>query len=770
MAKEKKTTNDTSITSESIFQLIQQAGRPLTLDELLKISGASRKLKKTIVASLNHFEESGILFKTQGKWFFPKKYKEVCGTFSLQRSGAGFVIPANGGNDIFIPTAHMNDAWDGDIVKVMILPGRKGPSKEGRVMEIIESANKIISVHAMKEQKDGIWMCVPLNQGIQHLFLVNPKETTIQLHDLLLIRPTEKKDNHIWHAELKSNLHNEKSPLAQELLAKAHNSIPSSFPSLVLSETSAMPEDPLEKEFSGRKDLRDIPFVTIDGADAKDFDDAIFVEKLAKGFRLFVAIADVAHYVRLGSALDKEALVRGNSYYFPLSVEPMLPHALSNTLCSLKPHVPRLVMVAEMVFDESGKETSSHFYQGVIRSKARLTYDQVFEQAIQKTHNPDEIILPVLPMLERAMRLATILSERREQQGSLDFDLSETSFRFDKQGNVSDVLPRVQHFAHKLIEVFMVAANESVARFLTKKQTPLLYRIHPAPSQEKLELLTRYLTQTGLYSFPTSDSKKHSSFTPRELNAILQTAKNTPQEYVINRLVLRTMMQAKYAPDNEGHYGLGSECYGHFTSPIRRYADLTVHRALKATLGVDNQEVATAGQLQKIADHINQTERSAMEAERETAKRLTILFLQDRVGEEFDGIISGVTDFGIFVEVPSCMAEGMIRLGALKDDYYDFIPERHLLRGRDHNNTYALGDKVRVKLIDTVLDRKEINFIFVDSEPTPRRSLKVTFIDKKSKKAPKKQIQTKEQAKKKPKAKSSSKSKARKKSLTKKKS
>ena len=769
------------ITPEELVELLRSVNKPLGFDAIMKILHIPRRRKKHIEFLLHTLEAQGTIVRSHGSWFFPQKRTVVRGVLSMQRTGAAFVSPelssdpapapvapqARAGNktgnrqgasprvagDVFISPQDIGEAWDGDTVEVLVLPGRRGPSREGRVLKVLARSQKPLAVRAIQParqktdttENDGtLWTCTPLAQGYQAVFtvdvaslmLVAPNTAQaeagiarppVQADDILLVRPLEKTGPGLWQAEAVYNLHNERSPASQELLAKINHGIPLAFTEPALAEAAAFPNNPTENDFSGRKDLRDLCLVTIDGDDARDYDDAIYVERLASSgeYRLVVAIADVSHYVRPFSALDREARLRGNSCYFPLSVEPMLPEALSNGLCSLLPDTPRLALVADMRFNAEGRETFADYYPAVIQSRARLTYDAVFQAIVEGDSEARDALVArhpaILPMLESALALAKILSAMRKGRGSLDFDLPEARFFFKDDGNIAGIAPRSHHAIHRLIEECMVAANESVARFLTAQGAGFLYRVHPAPDAEKLEALVSFLASSGLMSEggPLRLPKKRGGIPiapdARTLAAILGAARGTLQEFTVNRLLLRAMMQARYTPEHEEHYGLASPCYCHFTSPIRRYADLVVHRVLQGALSGQGKQPREQAFLAATADHINQTERAAMEAEREVHKRLSALYLEGRVGEVFEGVVSGVSDFGIFVELKECLTEGMIRLGALHDDFYEYHPERQLLRGRHSGREFSVGLALQVELVNVSVARMEIDLLPVDA-------------------------------------------------------
>lgn len=712
--------SDPQAFGDALADVLRKANRPLGMDELFRIAQLPRKAKKMVERTLFRLQEEGRVVRSPRGWASPDKLKHEEGVISFQRSGAAFVTPQGGGPDIFVHPAAMNDAWHGDTVAVLVLPGRRGPSREGRVLRVVRRARAELAVEAVRKQRDGLWLAAPQNPRIPALFVtdVGNLENGVSEGDLLLVRPGDKVGPNLWHADATVNLYHEKTPSAQERIVKSAHSIPTSFPAGALAEAAALPGDPGEEEFAGRADLRDTEFVTIDGRTARDFDDAVHVESSGGGFRLRVAIADVSHYVTQGKALDTEARLRGNSYYFPLSVEPMLPEALSNGLCSLKPGVPRLAMVADMEFSAKGVRTGASFYEAVIRSSARLTYGQIERGLLLHEPEEEQELAPALPMLREAERLARLLLERRRERGSLDFDVPEASYSFDAGGGLLAIQPRKRHFGHRIVEECMIAANEAVASFLEAKHEPALYRVHQPPDPDKLSSLLEYLAKTGLYDGGERGRGRGKAGPPPAsvLQGILASAAGTPGEFAATRLLLRSMMQARYQFDNEGHYGLGSEAYCHFTSPIRRYADLVVHRSLKRALGLQTDTALARAKLERTAEHINACERAAVDAEREMHKRLAVLLLTDRVGEEYDGVVSGVTDFGIFVELPECMAEGMVRLVTLTDDYYEYLPERQELRGRGTRRSFRLGQALRVQVLDVNTGRLEINLAPVEGE------------------------------------------------------
>ncbi|MDR3073616.1 MAG: VacB/RNase II family 3'-5' exoribonuclease, partial [Deltaproteobacteria bacterium] len=672
------TFRDEPLSPELLERVLREVRKPLRLDDFLRILAVRRRAKKALEGCLQDLTATGRALRLPGGTYaLAAVLKTLTGVLAVQRSGVGFVKldpPAKG--EAFIGGRHFGGAWPGDRVEIVLLPDKRGKNREGRVVRVLERALKELVVRVARIARDGCIVCEPADPRVPAMFLVDgfAPHTAPARHSLLRVRPGEAREPGLWTAALVETLGDEKDASVQEELVKANHAVPRAFPPDALAEAAAFPPDPDRGSLAGRRDLGELPFVTIDGASARDFDDAVHVEKTRRGYTLYVAIADVAHYVRPGSALDDEALLRGNSYYFPRSVEPMLPEALSNGLCSLNPGVPRLAMVAEMTIAADGAPCGERFYPARIVSGARLTYDQVRDGLLNGEEAARKSMAGSLPMLERALELARLLADARRRRGSLDFELPEPECVFDAGGRLLSLVPREHHFAHKLIEEFMVAANEAVARFLTARGVPLLYRVHPSPDPEKLQNLFATLAMTGLgMTGLTADGarkgRKDAPSSPKALQAALDKAKGTPHEYLVSRVALRSMMQANYSPDLEGHFGLASDCYCHFTSPIRRYADLVVHRALKAALDESKRPSLPGVQrLRSVADQINAAERVAMEAEREIYRRLSVTLMADHVGETYAGVVSGLTEFGIFVELASVMAEGMVRLAELSDD------------------------------------------------------------------------------------------------------
>ncbi len=723
------------ISATALLELLTAGHKPMRIDQILRAGGFVRKQKKLVEEVLFQLIEQGRVMRLHGgQWVAKSQIRTLVGKYSIQRSGAHFVDIINDKSQnnksstkpssVFIHPSQAGAAWHGDIVRVALLPGRRTRSEhskpEGRIVEVLERVTKELSVRVLHQEKGHkqarFLLCKPSDPRFPFTLRIDAQDldTLPKRGELILVKPVEQLASDLWTAQLIATIGFEEDISVQENLVKLNHNAPADFPTAALNEAMSFAKSPTQHDLEGREDFSHLPFVTIDGETARDFDDAIHVQKLSQsndgfnGWCLRVGIADVTHYLRPNSALDREAQVRGNSWYFPRSVEPMLPAVLSNGLCSLNPHETRLIMLAELYITLDGKVQKSRFAHAHICSAARLTYNQVKSLVLDKDMSSRTALTKdingekILYMLEEALQLARVLALVREQRGSLEFHMPEPEYIFDENGRVVDIKRKENHFAHQIIEEFMIATNEAVARFLTEQDIPLLYRIHPEPESTHLEGLFRTLATTSL----EKTLPKQPSAT--SLQTILHAAKASPQEFLISRLTLRTMPQARYYPENIGHFGLASTNYCHFTSPIRRYADVVVHRALKYALGLDNVAIPTNQKLVILGDKINHTERAAIDAEREMAKRLAVLVLQDRIGEGFDGIICGLSDFGVFVEFEAMPIEGMIRIKDLGDDFFEYDQERQELIGVMHGKIYKLGQSVRTRLLDVNLGRLEI--------------------------------------------------------------
>lgn len=723
---------------QHLLDVLNGAGRPLRLDDILRLGAFSRRLKRDILEALQDLARNGEAVRLEGgSWVMADHLKRRRGILAIQRSGAAFVTPeearAREGQDIYIAPEHVGDAWNGDLVDVMLLPMKRGARRgpEGRVVAVVRRGCTDIVVRVLRPgEEEHTALCRPADSRLSFDVLadVSALDHAPEEQELLRVTVGEKLDDTgrrpLWTGKAVAALGLENDAAVQERLTKLNNGIPTEFPDNVLAEAEAVSSAPLDD--AGLEDLRKEMLVTIDGEDARDFDDAVCVSRTEEGWRLLVAIADVSHYVRPKTALDREARERGNSYYFPTSVEPMLPEALCNGVCSLRPGEERRCMAVDMLLDDEGNLKQTRFFNAVMVSHARLTYREVqgaLDDALGKEAADMEERAPGLTgMLHEAAALAQVLMERRKRQGGLDFDVPEAEFlveEHDGMSRVSGIRNRERLFSHRIIEAFMVRANEAVAEFLTRRNAPLLYRVHPAPGPEKLEELYHALRATDA-ELPLPRAAK--STVPGWVTHVLDAAAGTAQAFIVSRLALRSMMQARYSPEEDGHFGLASACYCHFTSPIRRYADLVNHRALRYALGLDTGGALPAGhKLLEVAEQCNGRERVATDAEREISRRMGCLLLQGRTGETFEGVISGVMNFGFFVELDGMPVEGMVRVETLGRDYYVFDEERQELRGEHGGESFRLGQRVTVTLAGVHVGRLEIDLEYRKEDEEGRR-------------------------------------------------
>lgn len=735
-----------TFTPQILLEILSAAPHPLNLDEILRRAGLSRRLKRDVVASLRRMAGEGALTRLRGgTWTVADRLKKVSGVLSIQRSGAGFVRPERHGprgvHDIFIAPGAVGDAWDGDLVEAELLPGRRGAGTEGRVLRVLRRSQCELTARVLHPvRRDGLVLARLMNTrlGFDMLIDISGLPSPPECGELLRVKIGERLSpalsapslspglpaapsapsvgGALWSGTAVRSLGREDEVAVQEQITKFNHAIPQGFPDNVRAEAEAVARREPEEE--APLDLRSLPLVTIDGEDARDFDDAIYVERQGECWRLLVAIADVSLYVRPRGALDREARERGNSCYFPASVEPMLPEALSNGVCSLRPGEDRRVLTADLRMDATGRTRDATFGAALMRSRARLTYRGVQALLDSAPRDPepedrDAIPAEVAAMLRHAADLADLLIRRRRKQGGLDLDLPEAECVVDK-GRVMAVRHRERLFSHRLIEAFMVAANEAVAAFLGARDAPLLYRTHPEPGPEKMADLIRALNATGL-PLPRAGARMTPEARLRWLRGVLETAAGTDQASLVKRLVLHSMMQARYDPQAAGHFGLASPCYCHFTSPIRRYADLVTHRALRQALGLNTGGTLPSGhRLLAVAEHCNSRERAAQDAEREITRRLGCLLLRHRVGEALHGVISGVMPFGLFVELEAMPLEGMVRVESLGRDFFEYDGKRQELRGRLSGQAYRLGETLMVRIADVNVDRLEITLELVD--------------------------------------------------------
>lgn len=661
----------------------------------------------------------------------------VRGRVQGHRDGFGFVLTGDGSEDIYLSNRQMRRVFDGD--EVLVRLGERGfrGRLEGSIVEILaRNTHQLVGRYRVER---GVHYVRPDNPRIVQDIIV-PAEQTLNAKpgQLVVVDIIEypERDNLAMGAIVEVLGDHLAPGMEIDVAIRSHN-IPHIWPEEVEQQAGQLPVEVREQDKTGRFDLRELPLVTIDGEDARDFDDAVYCEpKKTGGWRLYVAIADVSHYVQTGSAFDKEAALRGNSVYFPDFVVPMLPEALSNGLCSLNPHVDRLCMVCEMTISASGRITGYQFYEAVMHSHARLTYTQV-GQVIAERDKPRSGVRqqfhPVVPQLDHLHDLYRVLRKAREQRGAIDFETQETRILFDEQRKIKKIVPVQRNDAHKLIEECMLAANVCAAKFLDRLQVPALYRVHEGPKEQKLELLREYLAGLGL------GLRKRQQVTPQDYQEVLQTIQGRPDAHLIQTTMLRSMNQAVYQPDNKGHFGLAYDAYTHFTSPIRRYPDLLVHRAIRSVIHskTESKNVKRHPEAMPVTqralypysfddmlvlgEQSSVTERRADEATRDVVSWLKCEYLQDRVGEVFDGVVASVVSFGLFVELKDLYIEGLVHITALPQDYYVHEPAQSRLVGERTRKVFALGDELRVQVVGVNLDERKIDFEIVEIKPGKRK-------------------------------------------------
>jgi len=683
--------------------LREKAGRPLASKELARQMGIPSDRNRSFRALLDSLAAKGDLVRIKGgRYAVPGRVRLVPGKIRITGFGDGIVTPEGDGGGIAIPSSLLGGAMDGDSVMVRVeRQARENRKASGRVIRITERAHR--DVVALFRMENGIGIAQPQDDRIGPPVLVPPGEHHGAVPgQLVIVKITEFPGKGTLPKGIIKEILGDPGTLeAQTKAVIRSRGLPHRFPRKVTAENSDHPGDPVDSDFAGRKDLRELPFVTIDGEKAKDFDDAVFARAMENGaMEVFIAIADVSHYVPLGSETDTEARLRGNSVYFPETVLPMLPERLSNGLCSLKPRKDRLSFTCQVLIDSDGEPLEHQLYPSVIRSARRLTYKEV-EDHLQGKNPLLKSGKAVLENLECLAKVHQRLEERRNRRKSLDFDLPEPEVVISATGQVEDILRAQRYQSHRIVEECMLLANEIVARVLTGNDGPGVYRIHETPDPEKIRNANRLLASLG-FSLPPTPS------TPAPFRRVLEEGRGAPAERFLNTVILRSMMRARYSPEPLGHFALALKDYTHFTSPIRRYADLEVHRILKGILGITRSYAPE--NLEPLCTHISETERQAEEAEREILAWLRTTFMADRVGQSFSGVISSVLAFGFFVELDEYFIEGLVHLSSLHDDYYGYDEDHLILVGENTGNTFRIGQSVRVTVANVNVNRRQVDF------------------------------------------------------------
>ena len=638
----------------------------------------------------------------QKEWVLPDSTNLLSGYIQAARDGFGFLICDNGADDIYISPRQMRQVFNEDRVLVRQQPRRRGQRTEGIIVEILERKTRFLVGRYVEES--GIAFVDPFNSKVNHdILIAKGKSSGAKLGDYVEVQIIEQptiKSQAV--AEVVRVLGDHLTPGLEVMLSMCSHDIPSNWSQDVKRSLAGIPNSLRRSDYRGRANYLSLPFVTIDGEDAKDFDDAIFCRSTDKGWHLYVAIADVGHYIKKNSPLDIAAKERGNSVYFPGQVVPMLPEVLSDGLCSLLPKVDRLVFAVDMLIDHNGSITRSSYKKAVIHSQARLTYDEVNNYLNKQVEMPEDL-LHLKSHLHTAYNCFRALKKARNRRGAIDFDGVETKIIFDQVGKIKTIIPTVRHDIHRMIEEFMLAANVSVARFLAKNKVNTLYREHQAPDASKFKALREFLHALGL-RLPSKVSS------PKAYANLLKRIDGRADSHLIQMVMLRSLSQATYTPISEGHFGLAYDDYCQFTSPIRRYPDLIVHRCLDSFLRNKKKDCYTADYLTSLGESCSHTERRADMATRDARDWLKCHYVQDKVGESYDGVITQVTSFGFFVELIDFFIEGLCHISKLPDDYYQFDSVNHTLSGKKKSHRFCLGDSVRVTLIHVNLDRRQVDF------------------------------------------------------------
>ena len=712
---------------EFILSVIRDNNAPMNRDEILtSLSIRNEEQIEAMRRRLRAMENDGqLVFTKRKRYALPEKLDLFKGTVIGHREGFGFLQVDGKKDDLFIPNHQMQRVMHGDFVLAQPARLDRRGRREVRIVRVLESRKKQIVGRFFLE--NGFSYVVPDDSRIGRDILVpNEHRNGARMGQVVVVELQERSASFNQPIGVITEILGDNMAKGMEVeIALRNHDIPHKFPSAVEKYVKKFTEEVPEEAKKGRVDLRNLPLVTIDGEDARDFDDAVYCEKHGKGWKLWVAIADVSYYVRLRSALDVEAHNRGNSVYFPNRVVPMLPEILSNGLCSLNPQVDRLCMVCEMQISAKGKLTDYRFYEAVMNSHARLTYTKV-----AKMLEGDEELRAryqgLDPHLEELHHLYQALLNARKQRGAIDFETIETKFIFNAMGRIERIEPVVRNDAHKIIEECMILANIAAANFMEKHKEPALYRIHATPSEEKLTSFRTFLSEFGL----TLEGGLKP--TTKDYAALLEKVKERPDHELIQTMLLRSLSQAVYHADNIGHFGLALEEYAHFTSPIRRYPDLTLHRGIKYLLakeqGAKRKTTDTGGyhysfaEMDLLGNHCSMTERRADDATREVADWLKCEYMQDHVGGEFSGVISSVTGFGLFVRLDDLFIDGLVHISTLENDYYQFDAAKQRLIGENSGMQYRLGDKVRIKVEAVHLENKMVDFSLMGSERKPRRT------------------------------------------------
>jgi ribonuclease R len=730
---------------ELILELLVETGRPLGRTEIATAFVIEDEERlEALRRRLRAMERDGQLLFNRGNRYCLVNNKDlIVGRIVGHVDGFGFIKPDDGSDDLYLSPREMNLVLHNDRAMVRIVSVDRRGRREGAIVEVLERNTHQIVGRLYSE--DGFTYVIPDNKNISQTILIDDKSHTAQQGQIVVAEITQQPTKlHQPFGRIVEVLGDHLAPGMEIEMAIRTHDLPNVWSAELLTEIAPLTAEVPESAKEGRTDLRATPLVTIDGEDARDFDDAVYCKKTAKGWKLLVAIADVSHYVTVGSELDKEAHKRSTSVYFPEQVIPMLPEILSNGLCSLNPHVDRLCMVCEMLIDGDGEVTRAKFYDAVMQSHARLTYNDVAKMLVEGDTALAEKHAKLMPDLRELYALYQAMRVAREKRGAMDFDTQETKIVFGENRKIEKIIPVVRNDAHKLIEEFMIAANGSAARYLNSKKMPKLLRVHEAPSEEKLVNLRTFLGEMGLRM--TGESEP----TPIDYMNLIESIKDRPDAHLIQTVLLRSMSQAVYSAEEKGHFGLALDAYAHFTSPIRRYPDLLIHRAIRHVLLGKKADSFVYGipDMVILGEHCSANERRADDATRDVTSWLKCEYMMDKTGDDFTGVISAVTSFGFFVELNDIYVEGLVHISSLGQDFFHFDPLSHQLKGEHSNTRYRLGDTVKVKVMRVDLDEKKIDFALVGVTAKSKVNSEMPFKRTDSKPKPKHKSTKKPAAKK----------------------
>ncbi|MDE2599741.1 MAG: ribonuclease R [Rhodocyclaceae bacterium] len=724
---------------EYILQIVTEQGVPLTFERLVKLLDIRTEEEEFFIRRLGAMARDGQLMQNRGgNWLLPDKANLVTGRVQGHMDGFGFLVPDDGSPDLFLSAREMEKVLHGDRAMARVAGTDQRGRPEGKIVEVLERANSKLVGRVYNEH--GVWFVEPENKRISQRILLAPPEAPKKglmgrlsrapkpivpvAGQVVMVDIIEQPSRNAQAiGRVTEIVGNYADPGMEIEIALRKHELPYEFSKEGLAEAKKLPDVVRPADKKGREDITHLPLVTIDGETARDFDDAVYCERQGKGYRLIVAIADVSHYVKERGDLDLDAYERGNSVYFPRRVIPMLPEKISNGLCSLNPQVERLCMVCDMDIGPTGEVKRYRFYPAVMFSHARLTYNEVAAAIHEKEIPARRKIGKLLPQLEMLDELYRLLAAERKKRGAIDFESTETRMIFNDNGKIDRIVPDERNEAHKIIEECMLAANVCASAYLAENEQPCLYRIHQGPSPERLTRVRDFLGTFGLQL--GGGEEPHA----KDYAALIDKIKGRPDATLLQTVMLRSLRQAIYSPDNVGHFGLAYDHYTHFTSPIRRYPDLLVHRAIKAVLQRKKYEPDhEAGDWENVGLHCSMTERRADEATRDVEDWLKCFYMQDKIGEIFSGSIASVVPFGIFVALDDVFIEGLVHVSELGTDYFHFDDAAHAMVGERTGKRYRLSDRVKVQLVRVDLATNKIDFklavnpvdkIIGTSQPSP---------------------------------------------------